>query len=56
MQQKYVFSLNYIRNWTRGFLPILDYASKPVNTTVGDRLFVWRNSVTDNYKISNAYL
>lgn len=56
MKQKYVYSYNGVANWLKGLLP-LERNSKSVSTYHGsaNQPFVWRNSITDGYKISESY-
>lgn len=56
MQQKYVYSFNSAFNWFRGLLPVVTRGSvKEVPTYNAGRTVVWRNHVTDNYKVVEGF-
>ena len=57
MQQKYVYSFNSAFNWFRGLLPVFTRGSvKEVPTYNAGRTVVWRNHVTDNYKVGDGFV
>lgn len=56
MQQKYVFQSNSLRTFLRGILPFEEQTSKPVFPFQSpDKNFIWRNGVSDNYKVGIAF-
>jgi hypothetical protein len=54
MRQSYIYSFNGIANFFRGFLPSISARSVKTNVDT-NTTFVWRNSVTDGYKIGLGY-
>ena len=46
-----------MKTFIKGFLPIEEFGSKLVEPlkNKGNKVFVWRNSVVDNYKVGEAY-
>lgn len=56
MQQKYIYSYNGVWNWFRGILPVLTRGSVAEAPAYGStRTLVWRNHVTDNYKVAEGF-
>jgi hypothetical protein len=55
MQQKYVYAYNGIVNWFRGFLVFPNRGARIVSSYSSPNL-VWRNHVTQAYKVGPAYL
>jgi hypothetical protein len=47
--------LNTFKNFVKGIVPVEEFAQKSLNTLRGDKVYVWRNSVTDNYKVGVGY-
>ena len=57
MLQKYVYSFNSLKPLVRGLVPFVpEVNSKQVVQMQDDKKYVWRNSVTDGYKINAGYM
>ena len=55
MQQKYIFGYNSLKTLFGAFLPLDGFAAKRVFPLQSNKLYIWRNSVTENYKVGVAY-
>ena len=56
MQQKFVYAHNGIMQWIKGFNFIPERGAKVVSPFFSpDKTYIWRNKVTDGYKIGMAY-
>ena len=58
MQQKYTYAYNGVFNWIRGLIPSVTRGAQQEVFTYSaatSKTLVWRNHVTENYKVSENY-
>ena len=55
MKQRYVFSYNGIVHFIRGLIPLDTFAQPVAPHMHPSQTYIWRNKVTDGYKIGENY-